>query len=119
MSYLDRSVIVPGPRAMLEREEFCRELIRTLADALKIRGGDVVPAMCQSGDFDGANKEGVRRWDSSVARAEGFIDVSSPLHGGELEGSPEYTRVHFRASLKVAVVQGDERGDGGADDGTQ
>ncbi|MDN7743065.1 hypothetical protein QZM78_03315 [Burkholderia multivorans] len=119
MSYLDRSVNIPGPRAMLEREEFCGELLRALADALKLKGCDVLPAMREPRDFNGACKEDLGRRDCATSCAEGFIDISTPLYGCELEGSPKYARVHFRASLTVTVVQGDECRDGRADDGAQ
>lgn len=113
------AMFASAPRAMLEREEFCSELVRSLVNALNIRGGDVFPGVGQPRDFNGADKECIGWRNGAIARADGFVDVSAPLYGGELESRPEYSRVHFRASLTVTVVQGDECGDGRSDDSTQ
>lgn len=112
-------LVIGPPNAVLQDKEFCSELLRTLADALKLGGGNFSAAVREPGDFNGPNEERLRRRDGSTASAEGFIDISAPLEGRELESRAEYTRVHFRASLTVTVIERNGGGDAGAEDRTE
>lgn len=113
-SFLDLKPVVPQAQLAKITEQVLRSLVNTLQF-----GDGQRPFVGGSGDLDGVEEVAYERKNSPAATLEGCIDVSAPLDSGVPESSAEYTRVYFRASLSVRVKQGNESGQGCADDGAQ
>lgn len=93
----------PGATHFLSQTDIPAQILRALVQLCQERGVDLLSSMDAPGDLKATEQIDIRRPHVSAPVLEGYVEMTPPFRRGEVDRSNDYTRIKFRAALRLCI----------------